>query len=54
LKRGATNLLKRTPDIASSIVSKFLREKTGEITKEVVESLKHLTIIVLTGRSDLD
>lgn len=41
LKRGATNLIKRTPDIASSIVSKFLGEKTGEITKEVIESFKH-------------
>jgi hypothetical protein len=41
LKRGATNLIKRTPDIASSIVSKFLGEKTGEITKDVIESFKH-------------
>ena len=40
LKRGATNLIKRTPDIASSIVSKFLGEKTGEITKDVIESFK--------------
>ena len=40
LKRGATNLLKRTPDIASAIVSKFLGEQTGEISKNVIESFK--------------
>ena len=41
LKRGSTNLLKRTPDIASAIVSKFLGEKTGEISKDVIETFKH-------------
>ena len=40
LKRGTVNFLKKTPDILSSLLSKYLGEETGKITKEMFDSFK--------------
>jgi hypothetical protein len=40
LKRGAINFIKKTPDIVSSILSKYINEDVGVITKETFDSFK--------------
>ncbi len=40
LKRGATNLLKRSPDIITSIISKYIGDTGGKITQDVIDSFK--------------
>jgi predicted KAP-like P-loop ATPase len=40
LKRGAINFLKRTPEILSSLISKYINEDVGTITKEAFDSFK--------------
>ena len=40
LKIGATNLLKKTPEIISTIISKYVNEEVGIISKEALESFK--------------
>ena len=40
LKRGALNFIKKTPDIISSILSKYINEDVGVITKEAFDSFK--------------
>jgi predicted KAP-like P-loop ATPase len=40
LKRGTVNFLKRTPDILSSLLSKYLGDSAGKITKEMFDSFK--------------
>jgi predicted KAP-like P-loop ATPase len=40
LKRGAINFLKKTPDIVSSIISKYVGEDAGKITRAAIDSFK--------------
>jgi uncharacterized protein YjbI with pentapeptide repeats/GTPase SAR1 family protein len=40
LKRGAINLFKKSPDIASSILSTYLGEYAGKVSEEVFESFR--------------
>lgn len=40
LKRGAINFLKKTPDIVSSIISKYINEDVGTITTKAINSFK--------------
>ena len=40
LKRGAINFLKKSPDIASSLISRYLGEQAGKITEEVIDSFR--------------
>lgn len=40
LKRGAINFLKKTPDIVTSILSKYVGEDVGKITGAVIDSFK--------------
>ena len=40
LKKGAINFAKKTPDIISSIVSKYVSDDVGKLTKEAVDLLK--------------
>jgi predicted KAP-like P-loop ATPase len=40
LKRGAVNFLKKTPDIISSIISKYVNEDVGTVTKKAFESFE--------------
>ena len=40
LKRGAINFIKKTPDVISSILSKYINEDMGMITKEAFDSFK--------------
>jgi GTPase SAR1 family protein len=40
LKSGATSLLKKTPDIISSVLAKYLGDQAGKITKEMIEDLR--------------
>jgi hypothetical protein len=40
LKRGAINFIKKTPDIVSSILSNYINEDLGMITKEAFDSFK--------------
>ena len=40
LKRGAVNFLKKTPDIISSIISKYVNEDVGTISKQAFDSFK--------------
>jgi hypothetical protein len=40
LKRGGMNFIKKTPDILSSFLTKYLGDETGKITKEMFDSFK--------------
>ena len=40
LKRGAVNFLKKTPDIVSSLISRYVAEAAGTITKEAIDSFR--------------
>jgi GTPase SAR1 family protein len=40
LKSGATSLLKKTPDIISSVLAKYLGDQAGKITKEMIEDFR--------------
>ena len=40
LKRGAVNFLKKTPDIVTSIISKYVGGDVGKITGAVIDSFK--------------
>lgn len=40
LKRGAINFAKKTPDIISSIISKYISDDIGKLSEEAFDSLK--------------
>jgi GTPase SAR1 family protein len=40
LKRSARNLIRKTPDFLTSLVSKFVTPEVGEVTKEIFDSFR--------------